>query len=96
MLFTHAREYLFAKQAVVKPVLAVHTSLMEQLKHATDTGMPPLPSLCIAYTDRLHTQVSCFNRLRLVFFVVSVSFFLFLIDHFFFHFKIFRALNFRY
>ena len=53
MLFTPATAPLFAKQAVVKQVLAVHTSAIEQLKYAIDTGMRPLPSMCIACTDRL-------------------------------------------
>ena len=53
MLFTRTTVPLFAKQAVVRQVLAVHTSAIEQLKHATDTGMRPRPSMCIACTDRL-------------------------------------------
>ena len=39
MLFTPTTVTLFAKQEAVKHVLAVHTSAIEQLKHATDTDM---------------------------------------------------------
>ena len=77
VLLTPATVPLFAKQAVIKQALAIHTSaieqlkLAEQLKHATDTGMRPIPSVCIACTDtdssKMHTQVSCFHPLRLTF-----------------------------
>ena len=87
--FASATAPLFAQQAVVKQVLAVHTSAIEQLKHATDTGMWPLPSMCIACTDRLiHRKCTC----RCHVFIPwgwRVFFFLLLIDHFFSHFKIF-------
>ena len=53
MLFTPTTVTLFAKQEAVKHVLAVHTSAIRQLKHATDTNMRSLPSLCIACTYRL-------------------------------------------
>ena len=43
VLFTPVTVPLFARQAVVKQVFAVHTSAIEQLKHVTDTGMLPLP-----------------------------------------------------
>ena len=86
MLFTHATVPLFAKQAVVKHVLAVHTSAIEQLKHATDTGMRPFPSLCIACIDRLihhnaHAGVMLSSFEAGGFFLLF--FFLLLIDHFF-------------
>ena len=87
MLFTPATVLLFAKQAVVKQVLAVHTSTIEQLKHATDTSMQPLPSQCIACTDRLFHR----HPLRLVFF-----FFLFIfvvINGSFFPFQNFRNIK---
>ena len=100
MLFTPATVPLFAKQAVVKHVLAVHTSVIEQLKHATDTDMRPLPSLCIACTDRLIHR-KCTRRCHAFilwgwhFWGGGFCLFLLLTDHFFFHFKIFRMLNFR-
>ena len=71
MLFTHATAPLFAKQAVVKQVLAVHTSAIEQIKYATDNGMQPLPSFVLpVWTDssKMHMQVSCFHPLMLAFF----------------------------
>ena len=76
MLFTPATVPLFAKQAADKHVLAVHTSAIEQLKHATDTDMRPLSSLCIAYTYRLIHQ-KCTRRCHafmpcLFFFLVVV------------------------
>ena len=52
MCFSHLLQYCYLP--LVKQVLAVQTSAINQLKHATDTGM------CIACTDRLiHRKCIC-------------------------------------
>ena len=93
VLFTPATLPLCAEQGVVKQVLSLHTLAIEHLKHATDTGMLPLPH-CLLHipTDWLFEK--CTRRCH-AFILWDWHFFFILFSLIFFPFQNFRMLDFR-